>query len=60
MTTFANYTFKTEDTSTERREINNMAQQYGGFYVGMNEDGQMVFEFEREQDAKDFAHTWCE
>lgn len=60
MTTFANYTFKTEDTSTERREMNNMALQYGGFYVGINEDGQMVFEFEREQDAKDFAHTWCE
>lgn len=47
MATFANYTFKTEDTSTERREINSIAQQYGGFYVGMNEDGQLVFEFQK-------------
>lgn len=60
MTTFANYTFKTEDTNTERREMNSIAQQYGGFFVGVNEEGQMVFEFEREQDAKDFAHAWCE
>lgn len=60
MATFANYTFKTEDTSTERREINSIAQQYGGFYVGMNEDGQLVFEFQKEQDAIDFAHAWCE